>query len=339
MRRRERIDTMVDTHVWMRRQEARLPSATNVLILGAGASKHYDFPLAADIVRRVRANTDSMTGRLGQLEIDQEIYERVVARLLSSGCTSVDQFAEYLDNPADILVAKSLVAYHVAIFETRASLSADRPGGHWYELLANHLIGVELDSFPQRDIAIITFNYDRSLEQYLLDCLGSRFGERHSQTEVRDAFQRLPLIHIYGRLGHLPGFGTGSSRSERPYEPIRGGAELQSATAGMHMLRELRDHPRRGQREAARECLGAAQGRVSFLGFAYAQENLEALDLARTCTQKTVSGTVLGIGHDERRVELHERLHGFGVTLSHQWEFDVYTALLTFPRTILGLPR
>jgi hypothetical protein len=63
---------------------------------------------------------------------------------------------------------------------------------------------------------------------------------------------------------------------------------------------------------------------VTFLGFAYAQENLEALDLANTCTGKTVYGTIFEIGEDERHKELSARLRRFNVTLNEAWCFNVY---------------
>jgi hypothetical protein len=309
--------------------------ATNVLILGAGASNHYAFPLAAGIVTRVRDNVDSIASLPETFGIKPATYERVVARLLKSGCTSIDQFAEYLDDAADIITAKALIAFHIGIFEVGGSLRSEWAGGHWYRLLTNHLIGTKLDSFPQRDIAVITFNYERSLEQYLLDCLTARFEERHSEADIRTALLRLPIIHIYGRMGHLPGFAR-SGEPERAYERIETRPQMDAAVAGMHLLRELRDDPGRGDRDAARERLRSATGKVIFLGFAYAQENLEALALAETCAGKAVYGTIKDIGADERYAELIIRLKGFGVELSEPWRFDVYTALLTRPLTILG---
>lgn len=312
--------------------------AKNVLILGAGASKHYDFPLAYEIVRRVREDTDSMQSHAPQFGIEPTDYTRVVARLLSSGCTSVDQFAEYLDSAKDIFIAKALIAYHLGMCEVRTVLSQKWAGGHWYELLANHLIGSKLETFPQRDIAVITFNYERSLEQYLFDCLTSRFERRHSPADIRTAFLRLPIIHIYGRMGQLPGFAR-LGESERPYEQIHDRKEMDAAVAGMHILRELREDPGRGERTAARQHLRDAHGVITFLGFAYAYENLEALDLANTCAGRTVNGTIFEIGEDERHTELTARLQQFNIKLSEDWRFNVYDAILTRPLTILGPPH
>jgi len=116
------------------------------------------------------------------------------------------------------------------------------------------------------------------------------------------------MIHIYGRMGYLPGFAKNGG-PERAYERIQTRPQLNSAVAGMHLLRELRG-------DAARACLHTASGKVIFLGFAYAQENLEALDLAITCAGKTVFGTIFEIGEDEPHKEPVMRLKTFGVELN-----------------------
>jgi hypothetical protein len=138
-----------------------------------------------------------------------------------------------------------------------------------------------------------------------------------------------------GRLPELVREGD----SERAYEPIQSREEMQAAISGMHMLRELRDDPHRGERDSARECLRASTGKLIFLGFAYAQENLEALDLANTRGAKQAYGTIFGIDEDERANELKDRLKLFDVALSEPWPFTVHQALLTRPTTIFGTPR
>jgi hypothetical protein len=135
-------------------------------------------------------------------------------------------------------------------------------------------------------------------------------------------------------MGYLPGFAK-NGEPERAYERIQTRTQMNAAIAGMHLLRELRNDPGRGERDAARECLRSATGKVIFLGFAYAQENLEALDIGNTCAGKTVHGTIKDLGEDERHRELTLRLKGFGIELNEAWRFDVYRALLTRPLTIL----
>jgi hypothetical protein len=314
--------------------------ATNILILGAGASSHYDFPLAYDIVKYYRDGTASILPHLDALRLDRTRFDRFIPRLLSSGCTSIDQFADYLNDPDDIFMAKALLAYHIAFREQRTVLPQKWKGGPWYELLANHLIGRALDDFPLRDIAIVTFNYDRSLEQYLLDCLTSRFRGPRTQEQIEDAFRRLDIVHIYGHLGHLPGFAPKKGDPEREYQQIVNREQLELAISGMHLLPELRDNVGLGDRQAARECIHAASASISFLGFAYAQENLEALALLSNRTRKTLNGTILGISEGEPYAELDARLNALcGAAFNSAWRCDVFDAFRLHPTTILGKPR
>lgn len=314
--------------------------ATNVLILGAGASNHYDFPLAYDIVQYYRKGSASIVPHIEPLGLDRKRFDLFIPRLLSSGCTSIDQFAEYLGDPDDIFMAKALLAYHIASHEQRGVLSQKWASGPWYEVLANQLIGRALDEFPLRDIAIVTFNYDRSLEQYLLDCLMSRFAGPRTKEQIEDAFRRLDIVHIYGHLGHLPGFAPRRGDPEREYQPILDRSQLELAIGGMHLLSELRANPGLGDHQAAQECIHAASAGITFLGFAYSPENLEALALMGNRTGKSLHGTIRGISDGEPRRELDARLEALcGVGLSGAWDCSVFDAFKLRPTTILGKPR
>jgi hypothetical protein len=99
--------------------------ASHVLVLGAGASVHYTFPLARELVRRVVKGSDMpRPTRMEQLGFELNAYDGFVRRLRMSGVTSVDQFAPYLDDPADIHIAKAPIAYYLACCEQRDDLTA-----------------------------------------------------------------------------------------------------------------------------------------------------------------------------------------------------------------------
>lgn len=314
--------------------------ASNVLILGAGASRHHDFPVSREIWTRICLNrTDLSDGALRGVGLDPDAFENFAERLAQSGVLSVDAFAEYvIDDPDDLYMAKGLIAYTLGIYEIRASLRGrDRD---WYRTLANILIGLDLDSFPRRDIAIITFNYERSLERYLLDCLQGRFIKKHSLEEIVAAFRRMPIIHIYGQMGALPDFQIPRA-PVCPYDRISNPTQLRQAVSGMHLLPEIKRDDRVGNRDAARMFIKDATGSVTFLGFAYDPENLRALDLANTCGGKPVSGTTFGFGPDAPIDSLNRRMHE--ITAGHWSPFrpdrDVFAALEAHPDRILGVDR
>jgi hypothetical protein len=310
---------------------------TNVLILGAGASAHYAFPVSREIWNRICVSkADLGDPRLTELALPPSAFKSFAERLAYSGVLSVDAFAEYLmDDRDDLYMAKGLIAYTLGLFEVRGTLPGrDR---NWYRTLANALIGLELDTFPCRDIAIITFNYERSLERYLFDCLLGRFTRKHGLDELIAAFKRLPIIHIYGQMGALPEFEERGDPM-RPYEQILNADQLALAISGMHLLSEIKRDATVGHRDAARHCLRKAFGNVTFLGFAYDPENLKALDLANTHGGKNVYGTTVGFGPNDPTEKLNTRMQrDFGV----QWhpyatDMDVFAVLESFPDRTLG---
>jgi hypothetical protein len=309
--------------------------AENVLILGAGASAHYNFPLARALVQSACLR-DWEGAVLSACGLDVSALERFVADLKRSGTTSIDQYIGYLRNTATINLGKALIAYLLAKKEDLGELT--RPGHpyNWYEALASRLIGPALESFPEHNIAIVTFNYDRSLEQYLFDALTSRFNQQHDTNKIREAFLRLPIIHIYGQLGSLPELGVDSALA-RPYGPIATPEGMARAVNSMHLLPEIRKAkliPNSGT-TAARECISNATRTIAFLGFAYSQENLEALDLAKTRGSKRVCGTLFGID-GEQVDEVRERLGRLDVSLTAHWPYTVYQAVTLAPITLLG---
>lgn len=311
---------------------------TNVLILGAGASRHYDFPVSREIWEKICVSkSDLNPAILTMLGFEPVAFDSFAERLAYSGVTSVDLFAEYLmDDPDDLKMAKGLIAYSLGLYEVRSAL-VNIKARNWYRSLVNILIGLRLDDFPRRDVAVITFNYERSFERYLLDCLIGRFIKRHDIEEIKAAFLRLPIIHIYGQMGTLEEFAT-PGEPMRPYERISYAPQLSLAVSGMHLLPEIKRDRRLGARTAARDCLRQATGNVTFLGFAYDEENLKALDLANTHTGKQVYGTTLGFGPNDPIVKLNNRMQrDFGV----QWhpyapDMDVFAVMEAFPDSILG---
>jgi len=52
--------------------------------------------------------------------------------------------------------------------------------------------------FARNPIKIITFNYDRSLEQFLYWAIKASF--RLGDEQVFDELRKLPLLHVYGEV-------------------------------------------------------------------------------------------------------------------------------------------
>jgi hypothetical protein len=312
---------------------------TNVIVLGAGASRHYGFPLARGLIDRAcDAGYAPREEQLAKFGLNPAAVTQFIQDVTRSGCTSIDHYVDYIDDVSEIRIGKVLIAYLLAFEEQPAALFHRGRTDHWYEILANSLIGDRLDTFPERDVAIITFNYERSLEQYLLECLRNRFRARHDVSEIFRAFARLPLIHVYGTIGYLPGLGPPPGGLDRAYGPIVDSEGMNRAISAMRLLREVRGSSSPAI-DQARQHIREASGSISFLGFAYSHENLSALQLQNRKPDTVVRGTCFEMVGDQL-AELSDRLRRCGgASLQPPWGLTVYEAFRQYARTVLGSAR
>lgn len=254
-----------------------------VLVLGAGASVPYHFPtgakLFADLTkadhhrpqpgggRTLVYSTSAARVREWDLA-DDEALDRFTKRLTRSGEESVDAF---LANQSDDLmrVGKLVMAAALTSHERDESLfeHAYVDQGAWYRWLWK-----QLDNRPDRllenQLTIVTFNYDRSLEYFLAECLQHRHDV--PREEALQLARQFPIIHVHGQLGGLGDDGTTS----RPYVPPRSLRDLEIAAMGITVISEVADEDEHF--DAARDALANAD-RVHFLGFAFDPRSLKRL--------------------------------------------------------------
>jgi hypothetical protein len=66
-------------------------------------------------------------------------------------------------------------------------------------------------------VSIITFNYDRSLEYYLLTCLHAKY--KKGLLECAKVLEKIPIRHVYGKLGELPELSS-DPKATIPYDNL-----------------------------------------------------------------------------------------------------------------------
>ena len=264
-------------------------SSPTVLVLGAGASRPYGFPTAAELKELIcgRFQEGSEACRLFDERSEfYTTYNFVEFRnaFRKSGKASVDAFLEH--RPEFIDVGKLAIAYCLRPFEREDSLfDANAIGSSdWYQYLFERL-STTFDEFRQNKLAIITFNYDRSLEHYLLVALRNTYGR--DIDECIDVLRAIPIVHVYGQLSRHPyPFDKGSLAYRT------GGDEYfaaVNAAAGISLLHEA--EPALDQ---AKALLDGAE-RVCFLGFGYHPTNVERLRLLNSARSRSVFGTARGL--------------------------------------------
>src|ERR1700728_3488924 len=110
--------------------------AHNVLVLGAGASTHYSFPVASDLVDQA-ISWQGHGGRLTNCGIQHPTVAEFADQLARSGFTSIDQYVSAIKNQALREVGKQLIAIFLSVNEIQIPR---RGPNHWYERVANLLI-------------------------------------------------------------------------------------------------------------------------------------------------------------------------------------------------------
>lgn len=265
-----------------------------VLVLGAGASKPYGYPLGGELKeglckepktigeeQRVR-----LLRELGHMET--EIREFIRA-LSMSGKPSVDAFLEHRTEFMEIgkrFIAAWLIPEEVTAYLMNPSeIYPLGPRPNWYEYLFNKM-NARREEFVCNNLAVVTFNYDRSLEQYLFTALQNSYGL--SEGESADLVKNVPIIHVHGQLGYLPWQADGG----RPYEPSKKASDISEAARMIKVVHQ--DIGRDREFGRARAMIDKAE-RIIFLGFGWHDENLERLGLKDLDVTRPMWGSTLGL--------------------------------------------
>ena len=169
-----------------------------VLILGAGASVDYKFPTGRQLLLQICEQAQRSGGLhsffADRVEIASQVIEQFVQALQRSQAPSVDLFLE--NRPQFEGIGKQMIA---ASLIPREDYNTFRPSlkPRWYELLFQLMI--DGSKFEQNRLAIITFNYDRSLEAFFFLALQNLYGL--DETAAKALVNTVPIIHVYGSLG------------------------------------------------------------------------------------------------------------------------------------------
>lgn len=262
-----------------------------VLILGAGSSMPFGFPSGSDLMSRIinrltPSNPDPMQSVIRDAGFQPKEIENFRNALTKSGKKSVDAFLEHRSEFLEI--GKVATACVLLPLESEDRIFG-RNDTNWYEYLFNKL-NASFEEFDKNSVSVLTFNYDRSLEHYLLTALQNSYGK--TSDECSRKLASLPIIHLYGQLGSLPSLGG---------QGIEFGAEinpdvLTRAADGIQIIHE--DVAKNPQFQRAHELLNSAE-RVCFLGFGYDRTNLGRLARYDQPPKQGVIGSAMGLTERE----------------------------------------
>ena len=178
--------------------------------------------------------------------------------------------------------------------DERGQPHAKKSHGHWYELLFNAMVD---DDLPLQDVrnnkvSIVTFNYDRSLEHYLMNALMNTFNR--AEVDVAQVLNKIEIIHVHGALGKLP-WQPGDGSTSVQYGIATNPSQIKVASSCIKVLREgQNDGP---EFTRARQLLRDAR-RVHFLGFGFNKTNIERLGISAIPSPPAVGATGRGLSHE-----------------------------------------
>jgi len=248
------------------------------LILGAGASCPYGFPDGLQLIKKIKAAVSGE--RKTYLTYDQNFI--LFSQLLNkSGYGSIDQFLSKYPELADdgkFFITKILTKYE----NCSALMEATRKPDRWYSTFFDSQIRAGTSSKIRKnldDLRIVTFNYDRSFEEFLWNKL--IVDEKYSWRVATGILEHLSIVHVHGQLGDLGwseknDFKRAASNVWNIYSPISSTSKLKSISKGIKIIHENLDTSK--EFEIAKKYIESA-GRVIFLGFSYQEDNMRRLGL------------------------------------------------------------
>ncbi len=262
------------------------------LVFGAGVSASYGFPtgraLLVELCRMMGTGTDIgnalMSADFQPLEI-----EKFRAELVASHAESVDRFVA---NRVEFeRIGKYAIAAALKPKERPEQLTPD-DAPRIYEYIW-HRIGRDLETLNSNNLSFVTFNYDRSLEYFLLAAMKANFGLSNDACDVL-LRTRLRVAHVYGQLGP-----AGLARIDRvPYSPKLDDGWLHIAAEGIHLVRD--EDVQTDNIRAAQDLIADA-AHVCILGFGFDKWNVKRLGLSRRMNIEAVAATALHLTEGERK--------------------------------------
>jgi len=271
-----------------------------VFVLGAGASKDFDFPTGPELVKQI---CDMLQNRQGQ-EFDlfyeiagqqsPDMADKFCDILMKANPLSIDAWLEH--NPEYIDAGKLAIAIALLLCEQRSNL---RPDSNWYQLLFQRLDS-PFEDFDRNKLSIITFNYDRSLEEYLFTTFRYTHTEK-SKKDCVDKLNQIRTLHVYGSLGRLDWQNVDP---KHPVPQVCYGAKLDiptvfSAASSIKII-PAKDKEPSPEFLTAMKWIHNAQA-LYFLGFGYNEANMTRLGIDELRRPSKVMGTAYELGYQPRR--------------------------------------
>jgi hypothetical protein len=268
-------------------------SEPTVFVLGAGASKPYGFPLSEGLKYDIIHVNDNILNKCLTEEGHDETKIRQFKEALRYGdCGTIDLFLERKTSFREL--GAYFIAHVIASKEDHRTLFSNLFG--WYTILYN-LLSLESDDGEIPPIAIVSLNYDRSMEHFLSHYLEYRCPDRFLESG-RQKLAKVKIVHAHGSIGRydIVAYGEAGKSTTSLHEAVR---SIRIVPDSMESSTDFQE---------AEKLIGSALN-IVFIGFGYNKIALERL-LKRTQTdQVRLFGTGFNLGA-ATRLELQQMFQG-----------------------------
>jgi len=318
--------------------------AKTVLVLGAGASFEIDLPLGTELLSRIakllefkfefgsrpKSGDNCLFEALKHVVDEGREVEKTNAHLnagrhliaAASQAKSIDAVIDALEDEQVETMGKLAIVRAILKAEQTSSFFAGdrgRPGAidvtrfsnAWHARLASLLFegrkATEVDSIFE-NLEVINFNYDRTLETFLLHSISGFYGLRLDA--VHPIVATLPMHRPYGTVGRLPWIDGGGQAI-----PFGEGRSEQIAEA-YKQVRTFTERVDEGEELSAIKHSIATADRIVFLGFGFHRQNIKLI-AAETQPHCEVLGTAKGLSPDDKEMVLEELRTQFEINAKH----------------------
>ncbi len=252
-----------------------LNSGKTVLVLGAGASVAFNYPVGAGLRNEIldlrHTGKKTLVESSGLKHFPDKLNTFIDA-FRGSQMQSIDSFLARRPEYSEI--GKQAISAVLLNKESTKQLIHTEHDDNWYQYFFNRISTSTWDELDFRKFSIVTFNYDRSLEHYLLGAIQHAYGKQLS--EALEKLKKLEIIHVYGSLG-------GTLPDSPSYIPYGYGVSPERVVAAS---KELKVIPEGRSDDAvlkrSRQLLFEADS-IAFLGFGFDETNMERLEVEKSC--------------------------------------------------------
>ena len=304
-----------------------------VFVIGAGGSADFGLPLGSELKTKISDvvglyyDNKSRNLKKGSSFIFQTIQElsyqnseqrRTIDLLWEAGsqikeampqALSIDNFLQvHAKNPEIVVMGKLGIAYSILDAERSSKLQFDksrienRPNfltleNTWLSEFVKILLeGIERgDTSTFKNVEIVTFNYDRIIEEYLGYAISNQW--LISIDEAREIVNNISIIHVYGSVGLLP-WQIGD-KAKIKFGAVTSPSNLNQASSTLRTFGESYE-----KNEIQGEILGSVRKseQIVFIGFSFMSINMKFFAIPEREKLHAIIATGLGLSKSDREL-------------------------------------